>query len=128
MPRRTKAMELLDFEIAFYERLANQYPEFIDVLVPLGEAYSRRGLLEKGLAVDIKLTRLREADPIIWYNLACSYSLLNRIDDAVQAMRHAIQLGYDDVGHLRSDPDLANFRRNPVYRELMEQLTQRQAV
>jgi len=124
MPRRTKAIELLDFEISFYERLLTNYPDFVDVLVPLGEAYSRRGFLQKGLEVDLKLTQLRESDPIMWYNLACSYSLLNRVDDAANALRQAIALGYDDPNHLKNDPDLINLRRSAAYRELLDLVVQ----
>ena len=81
MPRRSKSEELLEFEISFYEKLLTAYPDFIDVLIPLANAYTRRGLHEKGLEVDRRLTELRQDDPLAWYNLACSYSLLTRIDE-----------------------------------------------
>jgi tetratricopeptide (TPR) repeat protein len=118
MPRRSKADELLEFEIAFYEKLVGAYPEFIDALIPLGNAYTRRGLYEKGLDIDLRLTRLRTADSIIWYNLACSYSLLNRVEDAFGALRRAFELGYADMDYLRKDPDLQNLRASTRYREL----------
>ena len=111
MPRRSKAQELLEFELAFYEKLLGAYPDFIDVLIPLGDAYTRRGLHDKGLEIDLRLTRLRAHDPLIWYNLACSYSLLARVDEALDALRRAVELGYADFEHLRRDPDLANLRR-----------------
>ena len=123
MPRRSKSDELLDFEIAFYEKLLRAYPDFIDALVPLGDAYTRRRLFEKGLQVDVRLTQLRAQEPLSWYNLACSYSLLNRVDEALEALRRAIALGYVDAVHLQQDPDLANVRRSPKYRPLLEALT-----
>jgi tetratricopeptide (TPR) repeat protein len=123
MPRRSKAQELLDFEIAFYEKLLNAYPDFIDVLVPLGNSYTRRGLYEKGLAIDLRLTQLRGSDVLTWYNLACSYSLLNRVDEAFEALQRAIALGYADLEYLRKDPDLTNFRHSPKYRTLLETFT-----
>ena len=52
MPKLNKSQELLDFEIAFYEQLLKEHPAFADALVALGEAYTRRGQHEKGLAVD----------------------------------------------------------------------------
>ena len=120
MPRRSKSEELLEFEITFYEKLLRAYPDFADVLVPLGEAYTRRGLYERGLEVDLRLTTLRAADPLSWYNLACSYSLLKRIDEAVEALRHAFELGYRDLAYLQKDPDLASVRHSPKYRQLLE--------
>ena len=120
MPRRSKSDELLDFEITFYEKLLTAYPDFVDVLTPLGNAYTRRGLHEKGLQVDLRLTQLKGEDPLAWYNLACSYSLLNRLDESLQAMRHAFELGYADLEHLKKDPDLANLRRSERYRQLLQ--------
>ena len=122
MPRRSKSAELLDFEIRFYEKLLHAYPDFVDVLWPLGDAYTKRGFHEKGLQVDLRLAELRRADPLAWYNLACSYSLLNRLDDATNALRQAIVLGYRDREYLQRDPDLTNLRKSPTYRQLLESL------
>jgi len=119
MPRRSRSQELLEFEIRFYEKLLSAYPDFVDVLLPLAEAYTKRGLFEKGLSVDRRLVQLRGKDPLSWYNLACSYSLLRRIDEALQALRRAFELGYVDVQHLQADPDLANLRQSPQYRQFV---------
>ncbi len=120
MPRRTKSEALLEFEISFYEKLLRAYPDFVDVLVPLGDAYSRRGLHEKGLEVDLRLARLRGNDPLTWYNLACSYSLLKRLDEAIDALRRSIELGYGDLRHLQKDPDLVNLRQSQKYRQFLD--------
>lgn len=125
MPKRTKAIELLEFEIGFYEKLVHAYPDFVDALVPLADAYTRRGLHDKGLQLDLRLTELRSNDPMAWYNLACSYSLLQRIDDALDSLRHALQLGYHDLEFLGKDPDLVNIRRSPKFRQLLESLAAR---
>ncbi|MDP3723725.1 MAG: tetratricopeptide repeat protein [Candidatus Omnitrophota bacterium] len=119
MPRRSKAQDLLDFEIQFYEKLLTAYPDFLDALLPLGHAYTRRGLYEKGLQVDLRLIKLQERDPLAWYNLACSYSLLGRVEDAVEAVRRSLELGYSDLRSLQRDPDLANLRRSPHFRQLL---------
>ena len=119
MPRRSKAEELLDFEIAFYEKLLRAYPEFVDVLVQLAHAYTRRGLHERALAVDLRLSHLHGDDPITWYNLACSYSILKRLDESLESLRQAVARGYRDLTTLRSDPDLENLRRSPHYPQFL---------
>ena len=121
MPRRSKSDELLEFEIHFYEKLLTAYPDFVDVLVPLGDAYTRRGLHEKGLEIDLRLTKLRSQDSLTWYNLACSYSLLRRIEEALTALQRAFELGYRDLPHLQRDADLANLRQSPRYQQLLNQ-------
>jgi tetratricopeptide (TPR) repeat protein len=120
MPRRNKATELLEFEVHFYEKLLSAYPDFADVLIPLGNAYTRLGHYEKGLQIDQRLIQLRGTDPLTWYNLGCSYSLLHRVDESLNALRRAIELGYNDVEYLQRDPDLVNVRRSSKYRELLE--------
>ena len=119
MQKRSRSKEQLDFEIVFYERLLAETPGFIDAMRALGEAYSRRGWYEKGLRMDEQLTRLRMEDPVVWYNLACSYSLLNRPDEAIDALRKAIGLGYDDFAYLLKDPDLSTAHRSPKLRQLL---------
>ena len=119
MPRRSKSDELLEFEIQFYEKLLSAYPDFVDALVPLGDAYTRRGLHDKGLAIDLKLTQLRGQDPLTWYNLACSYSLLHRVDESLEALRRAVALGYRDMRHLQQDPDLLTLRQSQQYRQFL---------
>ena len=120
MPRRSKSTELLEFEISFYQKLLRAYPDFVDVLIPLGDAYTRRGLYEKGLEIDVRLSQLRGEDPLTWYNLACSYSLLKRVDESMEALRRSIELGYMDLPYLQKDPDLTNLRQSDKYRQFLE--------
>ena len=120
MQKRSKSTEQLDFEIRFYERLLATHPQFAEALMALGEAYTRRGWHEKGLTVDLKLTQLKATDPVVWYNLACSYALLNRLDDSFASLSRAIDLGYNDFEHLLNDPDLSLLRQSPKLRHLLE--------
>jgi len=124
MPKPSRSKELLEFEINFYERLLKEYPNFVDVLMALGETYTRRGWYEKGLEIDRRLSELRPHEPVIWYNLACSLSLLKRYDDSLGALRQAIALGYDDFEYLLKDSDLSSLRQLPKFRRLLEAITQ----
>jgi tetratricopeptide (TPR) repeat protein len=118
--------EDLDFEIAFYERILRRLPDSIDVLMALGNDYTERGLVEKGLAVDERLCRLRASDPIVRYNLACSYSLMGKVDEALTTLEQAVALGYRDCTHLQRDPDLDHIRRDPRYTAILERVQREQ--
>jgi tetratricopeptide (TPR) repeat protein len=120
-------MEELDFEIAFYEGILERLPDAPDVLMALGNDYTRRGLFEKGLAVDEQLCRLRGDDPIVRYNLACTYSLLGRLDDALEALTTAVAMGYNDFSYMQQDPDLDNLRADPRYADFLEQTGSRKS-
>jgi tetratricopeptide (TPR) repeat protein len=115
------------FETQFFEELVSSDPCNEEALMILGSTYTRRGEYEKGLNVDRRLVRLRPADPIVYYNLACSYCLLRHIDESLAALERAISLGYRDVPHLTNDPDLDNLRSDPRYHKLMQRLVGRSA-
>jgi tetratricopeptide (TPR) repeat protein len=116
----------LDFEIAFFERILKRLPNSTDVLMALGNNYTERGFFEKGLRIDERLCRLRPTDPIIHYNLACSYALVGKVDQAIETLEHAIAIGYHDGAYLQRDPDLEGIRRDPRYLALIERVKSQQ--
>ena len=79
----------LDFEISFLEGVLKHRPNYIDALAPLAEAYTRRGLFEKGLEIDKRLAFLCQDDPVVHYNLACSYVLSGYTAKALTALKAA---------------------------------------
>ena len=93
----------------------------VELLAHLGDVYSRLGRLEKGLEVDQTLVRIRPQEPIFHYNLACSHSRLGNIEPALEALRIAVHLGYDNFEHLRTDEDLDNLKRDGRFHELLKQ-------
>ena len=49
----------------------------------------------------------------------CRYSLLERVDSALKALRRAIELGYDELDHMMQDPHLENARADRRFRLLL---------
>ena len=112
-----------EFEISFYEGILNNKPDFLEALIALGDLYTRNGHYEKGLKVDQKLEVLCPDDPVILYNLACSYSLLNRLDESLTIVKRAVKLGYDDFDHMQDDSDLDNLRKDSRFQKFMQRVT-----
>jgi len=100
------------FEIEFYEGLLKKKPDFYEAMVLLGDLYTRTGRYQDGLGMDEKLYQLDPQNPVILYNLACSYSLTNQIDLSFRSLKKAINCGYDDLYHLEHDADLENLRKD----------------
>ena len=117
--------EDLDFEISFYEKLLKKNPDFVNALIALAEAYTRIGRYKEGLKIDQRLVELKPDDPIVHYNLACSYSLLKMADPSLSALGKAIHLGYRDFAFIEKDPDLTFIRKDPRYRELLSEYTKK---
>jgi len=111
-----------DFEMRFYEELLKERPDFVQVLASLGDVYTRKGFYEEGLEVDHRLAKLKPDDPIVHYNLACSLSLVDEVDKALEELKEAVLLGYDDFSYILKDPDLKAVRKHPQFDKFMERI------
>jgi len=121
-PKVIRKKEDTDFEIAFYEGILKSAPCFIQALIVLGDLYTKAGLWQKGLEVDVKLSQLRPDDAFVFYNLACSYALLKNTRAALGALTRAIDFGYDDFEHLKDDEDLENLHKDEHFQAYIKKL------
>jgi tetratricopeptide (TPR) repeat protein len=112
----------LDTQIEFMEGIVRRDPDYVDALQLLGDDYTQRGRFPEGLQVDERLARLEPESPLVFYNLACSYSLTDQFDRAVAALEKALSLGYRDFAWLAKDPDLKKLRAEPAYKTLKEKI------
>jgi tetratricopeptide (TPR) repeat protein len=111
---RREAREL-DVKISFLEGLVRRDPKYVDALQILGDHYTHRGDYDQSLKVDEQLSRLQPLNPLVFYNLACSYSLNREFDRAAVSLEKALSLGYRDFKWLARDPDLRQLRQHPLY-------------
>jgi len=112
----------LDTKIEFLEGLVRRDPTYVDALQLLGDYYTQRGRYLDGLKVDERLGRLEPRNALVFYNLACSYTLTNQFDRAAFALEKALNLGYRDFNWLAKDPDLRKLRQQPVYRDIQAKI------
>jgi len=108
----------LDVKITFMEGVVRRDVRYVEALQILGDHYTQRGRFEFSLKVDKQLSRLEPGNPLVFYNLACSYSLNAEFDRAANALEKALSLGYRDFKWLAKDPDLLRLRKHPVYRTI----------
>ncbi len=123
MPKKTptrskltrKQQRDLDVEIGFIEGVLRRDPKDETALQILGDDYTRRGRIADGLKIDEQITQLHPDDALAHYNLACSFSLNGRIDEALKALLRSIRLGYRDFSWMQRDKDLKKLRADPAY-------------
>jgi tetratricopeptide (TPR) repeat protein len=108
----------LDVKIAFMEGVVRRDPKYVEALQILGDHYTQRGQFNHSLKVDQQLSRLEPRNPLVYYNLACSYSLNRDFDLAAAALEKALTLGYRDFKWLARDPDLRPLRKHPSFRHI----------
>ena len=109
----------LDFDIDFFEKVLARKGDSIEVLRLLAELVSKRGLVKRAVELDSRLVTLLPEDFLARYNLACSLARAGHADEAIDALSRAILLGYDDLAHMESDPDLASLKDHPDFRALL---------
>ena len=112
----------LDVKIMFMEGIVRRDPRYVEALQILGDHYTQRGKFEDGLKVDERLSRLEPKNPLVFYNLACSYSLIGKVSRAAQALEKALVLGYRDFVWLAKDPDLRALRKDPLFRGIEDKI------
>ena len=122
MKTKRKVNAALRKEMSFLEALARRCPQDVDVLKALGDLYTRTGHYEDGLKTDLELARLRPREPLVWYNLACSYALLGQSDEALVSLERSIGLGYRDAHLIREDRDLDSLRKDQRFDALLQRL------
>jgi len=68
--------------------------------------------IQRALAVD-------PTDPMMLYNAACTYAMLGRASDALDALEAAVGKGWGDKGWVENDSDLESLRQEPRYQALL---------
>lgn len=122
-PLALPAQKEAEFEIQFCKEILRADSNHFEALVLLGDAYTRNGDYEKGLEMDLRLSRLKPNNKLIHYNLACSYALTGQKDKALTNLHKAVELGYCDVDQLRQDRDLDALKSDPRFQTIVKKLS-----
>jgi len=109
----------LQFRIGVCEALLRKRPDSVEILMELGNLYTQAKRFTDGLKVDLKLVKALPKNPVVHYNLACSYSLLGEKEKAFEALEKAVELGFADYELMSKDEDLQNIRGDRRFRGLL---------
>ncbi len=80
----------------------------------------KKGDLKKSIFYFDLMLGIAPYDDNTHYNLACAYALDGQTDAALDALETSIQCGWDDVAHMKADPDLDSLRKEDRYKELLK--------
>jgi tetratricopeptide (TPR) repeat protein len=110
------------FLLRVAEAHARAHPGDLDALRELAYAYTSAGRLEDALATDRELVAREPLHADLHYDLACSFALLGRSDDAFASLARALDLGFDALAILEADEDLHSLRADPRWSTLLARL------
>jgi tetratricopeptide (TPR) repeat protein len=114
-----------EFESEFWGRVLERRPFYEDVLRRQAEALAKTGHYQELVALDRRLVQLRPTDAVLHYNLACTLTRLGEFVEALAMLKASLRLGYDDFGHIDTDPDLDPLRDLPEFKLLLKRRRQR---
>jgi tetratricopeptide (TPR) repeat protein len=126
--RRYERQSQNDFEIELFQGVLARNPDYVDVLKVLANNLAAKGDREGSLKIDRRLVRLRPSDAAAHYNYACSLSVLGRLDDAMDNLERALELGYEHLEYLTEDRDLSPLHREPRFLRMLERLLEESEV
>lgn len=116
-----------EFTVRWLRSEVERRPGNAEALSELANLLTKSGRYEEGLQVDLRLVSLRPEDPIVHYNLACSYALLTKREEALAELRKAVELGYEDRDFILRDGDLGSLHGDPRFRDIVESLGRKPA-
>lgn len=109
----------------FADRLVFDMPkvhsQHIKLLALMNEAH-RRGDYSTMDTVCYQGIKLQTDNNLWTYNLACALSLQENKEEAIEALKEAIRLGFHDLAYIRADSDLKNLHGMMEYQQILDEL------
>lgn len=103
--------------VSNYKMALHHNPDSVETLVNLSTTYMRMELYDSAREVLGSLEKKSPANPLLFYNLACYYSLTKQVELSLGALQQAVKAGYKNTGEIKKDPDLENLRKYPGFNE-----------
>jgi non-specific serine/threonine protein kinase len=117
--RNEEAAQLNRQQLQVMERHLERVPEDVRARILIANIHAKFGQEQQcRRELDMALA-LRPNDPIVLYNAACSYALLNKKVEALALLRKATECGYAILEWAARDPDLACLHGAPEFQKLV---------
>jgi tetratricopeptide (TPR) repeat protein len=82
--------------------------------------HSKLGHTEKALEYAERSLAIDPEDPMLLYNVACTYSCLGKIDDALSCLERAVDKGFGHKEWIDHDSDLDPLRESPRFKAISQ--------
>lgn len=114
--------KLKDYDNAIKEfTLAiGKHPDYAAAYSNRASAYIQKKRYNKALEDLTKAGQLKLNDPVIFYNLTALFSVQIKIEFALESLDKCLEYGFTDYDALQKDPDLANLRKDPEFRKILQ--------
>lgn len=97
-------------------------PDNAALRIEIGNGFLEEGKFERALVEYRRALQVEPENHIAWYNIACTLSRLQQAEEAIDALRKAIEFGYRDLEWMKRDPDLDHVRGTQGFADLVREL------
>jgi len=95
----------------------------IQTMVHLSEILTEQGEIEKAIFILMKIVEANPQLNSIYYNIACLYSRQNNVKKAIKWLNLAIDKGYKNWDHIRTDSDLDPIRHTTSFQQIVREVS-----
>jgi tetratricopeptide (TPR) repeat protein len=85
----------------------------------LGYVLHMSGDLDRALVVHLKAATFEMVRPVALYNIACVHSRQGRVDESLEFLGKAREVGFADIAGMRADGDLEATRKDPRFADVL---------
>jgi len=103
-----------------FEELLEREPEHPGFAFRAAFAWHSAGMLDKAIPAHKRAAEFEQVRATALYNLGCAYALQGRSDAAFDALREAREAGFDQLDHMRQDPELDSLHDDERWDSLFE--------
>ncbi len=99
-----------------YKKALHHNKGFKQAIINLSTAYMKNKQFNEALEILEAGQKQFPQDSLIDYNLACYYSLTEKLEPGLLALQKAVEKGYKQFEQMETDPDLNNLRQSDQYK------------
>ena len=110
----------LNDAVEAYKTAIELDPKYTSAIYNLALLYAASGDNPKAIQSFRQLIVYQPDNALVYYNIACLYARQKKKEDAVLWLKQAIDHGYNNWDHLKTDVDLHSIRETDFYKRLMQ--------
>jgi len=97
-------------------------PKHVDARFRIAVIYSQQARYSEAINELKQLIAIKPDTPALYYNIACLQARQNNSEDAVEWLKKALNHGYANWDHIKTDPDLENIRGSSSFKTLLNKM------
>jgi len=110
----------LDKAIEYYQKALSLQPKLLEAMYHLAKLFIIKMEYEKALSLYQEMIGILPNHPAAYYNIACIYARQNKPEKSVSWLKKAVEKGFDDWNHIKTDMDLRNIRGSSYYKDFIK--------